>query len=286
MKTIRFSQAADFLQSMRPLLEAEEATYNLMLGVALRLEANPPGEGDPPWMGVVEEGGQIRAAGLQTPPHNLIVYTREGEEREALECLAATLQAEGQSIPGVIAPSRPAGLFDEIWCARTGQVSRLVMHERVYELRAVSPLPPVPGEMRAAVEGDLDLLFAWIAAFSREATPHEPELPAEAREGILRRIQAGDFFLWIADGSPVSLAGRTRPTPHGWAVGPVYTPPALRGRGYATALVAELSRLILAEGKEYAALFTDLSNPTSNSIYQKIGYRPLCDFDMFRFETP
>ena len=91
------------------------------------------------------------------------------------------------------------------------------------------------------------------------------------------------MFLWDI-GQPVSLAARSRHTTHGINVGPVYTPPAFRRRGYAGACVAALSQQMLDAGWEFCTLFTDLANPTSNSVYQKIGYRPVCDFDEYVFE--
>ena len=94
---------------------------------------------------------------------------------------------------------------------------------------------------------------------------------------------SGGLVLWWHDGVPVSMAGFGGPTPNGNRVGPVYTPPELRGRGYATACVAELTARLLNE-KRFVFLYTDLANPTSNSIYQKIGYRPVCDVDQYRFE--
>jgi predicted GNAT family acetyltransferase len=97
------------------------------------------------------------------------------------------------------------------------------------------------------------------------------------------RITDQTFFLW-EDSKPVALAGITRPTPEGMGVGPVYTPPERRGRGYATSLVAQISQQLLASGRQFCTLFTDLANPTSNSIYQKIGYRPVGDYTVYRFE--
>ena len=90
------------------------------------------------------------------------------------------------------------------------------------------------------------------------------------------------MYLW-ADGEPVAMAGTSGQTPNGARVGPVYTPPALRGRGYASACTAALSQLLLDEGRRFCFLYTDLSNPTSNKIYQAIGYRPVCNADMYTF---
>ncbi len=93
------------------------------------------------------------------------------------------------------------------------------------------------------------------------------------------------LYLW-EDGDVVSLAGIGSPTPHGVRVGPVYTPPDRRGRGYASALVAGISQAALDAGRTFCFLFTDLANPTSNHIYETIGYRPVRDVDMWRFERP
>jgi hypothetical protein len=85
------------------------------------------------------------------------------------------------------------------------------------------------------------------------------------------------------DGQAVSMAGFGGRTPNGIRIGPVYTPPELRGRGYASALTAALTQRLLDEGRQFCFLFTDLANPTSNSIYQRIGYRPVSDVDLWRF---
>ena len=92
--------------------------------------------------------------------------------------------------------------------------------------------------------------------------------------------------LWEDGGRVVSLAGFGGPTPRGIRVGPVYTPPELRNRGYARALVADLSAERLAAGRRYCFLFTDLSNPTSNRIYQQIGYEPVRELAIYTFVAP
>ena len=90
--------------------------------------------------------------------------------------------------------------------------------------------------------------------------------------------------LWIADGKPVAWAGVGGRTPNGIRIGPVYTPPEERGHGYASAVVAAASQAQLDEGRTFCFLFTDLANPTSNRIYQAIGYEPIGDFDEYHFD--
>ncbi len=107
--------------------------------------------------------------------------------------------------------------------------------------------------------------------------------PEECKKTAAYKLADGDIFIWGA-GEPVSMACKTRPTKRGISVGMVYTPPELRRRGFATACVGELSRLLLREGWAYCTLYADLANPVSNGIYQKIGYRPIGDFEEYGFK--
>jgi hypothetical protein len=153
---------------------------------------------------------------------------------------------------------------------------------RAFELRKVVYRGHAPGRLRVATEEDFDLTAFWALAFNQEALGEHDELGAQIM--AKRAIQNGNIYLW-EDGRPVSMAAKARPTAHGVTVNLVYTPLELRGRGYATACVAHLSQRLLDDGWQFCTLFTDLSNPTSNNIYQKIGYRPVCDFTEFAFEA-
>jgi len=275
-----YADVHQFLQHNQARLEQEESANNLMLGICLRLRRFPERIQTPPlFFSVSEQGGELVA--IQTPPHNLIVHA-QGEAAPALAAaLAAHLHAHGHNLPGVLGPNAAAGAFAAAWKAAHGCDVVTGMRQRIYELRQVIPPPqPPPGSMRPAQMSDSDLLAAWTAAFQAEA------LGDESRAGLVEathnRIHDGDLFVW-QDGGPVSCALKSRPTPHGATVGMVYTPPELRGRGYASACVAALSQLILDSGKQFCNLFTDLSNPVSNSIYQKVGYRAVCDYLEYHF---
>jgi predicted GNAT family acetyltransferase len=93
------------------------------------------------------------------------------------------------------------------------------------------------------------------------------------------------LHLW-EDGEVVSLVGAGGRTPNGIRIGPVYTPPAARRRGYASALFAAVSQAELDAGRRFCFLFTDLANPTSNHIYQAIGYEAVRDVDAYGFDAP
>lgn len=192
-------------------------------------------------------------------------------------------------LPGVLGPKALTVLFAEEWARRTGQSSQLTVAERIYELTSVRSVTGVPGRMRKVREHDRPLVIDWLTAFHGEALPAGNEAPGEwARRMVEHRLQ-GDrdtgFVLW-EDGTPVSLAGYIGRTPSGIRDGPVYTPPMYRRRGYASALIAEVSHMWLSMGCQRCFLFTDLANPTSNKIYQAVGYAPVTDVDVVRFSGP
>ena len=276
----RHQTAAAFLARTQPVLERNEAANNLMLGIAMRLAEYPDRIKTPPYLVTVEEGDKLFAAAVMTPPHRVIIHG-ESADPVPLRLIADNLIAGGWMPPRAIGPTEAARAFSQVWTAATGGQYRLQTHERVYELRQVAPPADVPGALRVAIEDDLDLVTRWLTAFTQDT--HLGGTVESVRESAEQRIDDRDLFLWDA-GQPVSLAGKSRRTTHGVAVGPVYTPPDFRRCGYAGACVAALSLRLLDAGWEFCALFTDLANPTSNSVYQKIGYRPVCDFDEYVFE--
>lgn len=275
-----YTSAADFLIAARAYLEAHEVANGLMLGLAIRLVDEPLAYGSSPYLAVVTEGRNPVLAALMTPPHNLIVSSALAHAPDALAALAQDLAAGGWPVTGVAGAAGLSAPFAEIWAQRAGVTARPGMSQRLYELRSVIAPRWSPGELRVATAEEADLVIGWLDDFYLEAVPGDvPPRP----EMTCLRIADREILLWD-DGGPVSMAIKTRPTAHGISIGAVYTPPGLRRRGYATSCVAALSAQLLAEGYEYCSLFTDLSNLTSNDIYQQIGYRPVCDLQEFKFD--
>jgi predicted GNAT family acetyltransferase len=133
--------------------------------------------------------------------------------------------------------------------------------------------------VRVADPGDLPWLIEWQNAFIVEVGI--PDSPERITKTMAKRVERGDFWIWD-DGIPVAFVGFNDAAPEFARIAPVYTLPDRRGQGYATALVAALSRELLRRGKERLFLTTDLANPTSNAIYARIGFRPEnddCHFD-------
>jgi predicted GNAT family acetyltransferase len=157
------------------------------------------------------------------------------------------------------------------------------MANRIYRASSATPPGGVPGVMRDYRADDRDLTVRWLDAFVREALPDEA-LDDPSEDLLRRRLSDpdGGVRLWDVDGAPVSLASFGQRTPNGIRVGPVYTPPGLRGNGYASGLVGRMTAELLGLHR-FCFLFTDLANPTANNIYQRIGYEAVSDVEHYAF---
>jgi GNAT superfamily N-acetyltransferase len=277
----RHQDATSFLERARDFLLAREAQHNLMLGLSSRLRTEPRLYGEDPYFAVVLDGEQVVGVTMRTPPHNLILS--EMDDDAALQPIAEDAHGVFGSLPGVVGPKEPVGKFARIWADRTGADARLGIQQRVYSASEASRPEGVPGSMRPYEDGDSDQVVAWMDAFVAEAL-HGAMHPESAEEWLERKRASDDggIVIWV-DEEPVSFAGYGGLTPNGIRIGPVYTPPELRRRGYASALTADLTQMLLDGGRTFCFLFTDLANPTSNSIYQRIGYRPVSDADQWTF---
>jgi predicted GNAT family acetyltransferase len=175
-----------------------------------------------------------------------------------------------ERVPGLSGPADAMQALAQAWRAVGGQAA-VVSRRKLFRLAELRPpQPPAAGRPRMAGPADRALLAEWLATFAVEVGDVMPD-PARV---VDRRLENGGLLLWEVDGVPVSLAGITRPVAGVARVAPVYTPAALRGRGYAAAVTAEISRRALEEGLA-VVLFTDVANPTSNALYQRLGYRPV-----------
>ncbi|MFF3201011.1 GNAT family N-acetyltransferase [Streptomyces sp. NPDC002962] len=266
-------RAGDFLRS-RPTLH----TVPLTVTEGLRRRGPRVYGEDDPLFGTLDTDGGIRAVFFRTPPHRIYLTSLTEEEAEAL---AVRLAAAGHRLPGVTADRDTAAAFAAAWQRRTGAASRLSERQRLHRLAELAAPGPAPGgRARVATAADRDLLVRWHDAFSDDIGGRNAQDSAGWADS---RIAHGGVTLWeTADGIPVSMAGVTPEVAGQIRVAPVYTPAGLRGRGYAGAATAEVSRVALASGAQ-VLLFTDLANPTSNALYRRIGYRPVADFEVYDF---
>lgn len=277
-----YQDAQTFLVAVRPALERQECTNALALGVCLRLAGDPEAYGSRPYLATVESAGRLCVAAVMTPPYNLLLACEdEGDSVAGLDLVVEGLRRGAWRVPGLIAPESTAEAFAVVWAGKTGARWRVVMRQGVHELRrVVHPAYPA-GEIRPATAEDMPLVRRWARGFHEDCFGGDPE-GRSIKEGEAS-VERGALFFWV-DGEPVSMAARSRPTPHGESVGLVYTPPERRRRGYATALVAQLSQRILDDGRQFCTLHTDLSNPSSNHIYGSIGYVKVAEVVEVHFE--
>jgi predicted GNAT family acetyltransferase len=271
LRVHRFADAGAFLDRAEPWLLEYEAENNLILGIAGELRMDRQRYAEPAYLATIEDGDVIVGCAFRTPPFKLGITRMPDEAAAALARAVRDLYAE---LPAVLGPDAAARAFAEAWASLTGTTPHVVMRSRIHVLTEVAAdLPTAAGSLRTATQQDYELIARWIDAFSDDARMPQ----AMTRDAMRRRLARGNIVLWEVDGEPVSMAATVGPTRNGIRVGYVYTPPAQRGRGYATACVATLSRRMLAAGRKLCVLYTDVDNPTSNAIYARIGYHPVCD---------
>jgi predicted GNAT family acetyltransferase len=252
-----WAAAGEFLRS-RPV---ENSLPLTLIGTLRTRDLHYYGPADPVF-GWWESAGEVIGICLQTPPHPLIIA---GAPAAAMPSLAALLVEH--ALPSVNAVVETAEAFAAAWRELTGASAEVGMRTRLFRLDELTPPTPAPpGKARIADASDRELLVAWLTDFRAD---EDSERVADDK------ISHGGLTLWEIDGDPVSMAGVTRRESGVVRVAPVYTPPELRGRGYAGAATSAVTQAALDAGAEDVVLFTDQANPTSNALYQRLGYRPI-----------
>lgn len=276
LRVERHADAERFLEAAQPWLLEAEVENNLPLGIALNWRGRAASDPPPYWATVHDANGVVGCA-CRTPPHHLVLT------RVPAASIAPLMDDVGRAYPslnGVTGPTADAEAFARAWIARHGGALKTRFHMRLHELTSVSfPVPLAPGSLRKATEADLPLALAWFDGFVRDVG-----LPIAAPDMAQRLIGRELLNFWIDEGTPRTMVASSRETRSGCAVSAVYTPPQFRRFGYATAAVATLSDALLRGGRRFCCLYTDLANPTSNSIYAKVGYRPIRDDVEIAFE--
>jgi predicted GNAT family acetyltransferase len=267
--------AGDFLRS-RPV----QNTIQLAATETLRARGGSAFGEIAPLFGWWRSGaGAVQSVFLHTPPFPALLTPLPAGSAEPL---ARALTARRRRLAGVNAEQDDAARFAAAWSELTGATARVSRRSRLFKLaELILPAPRPAGAARVAAAADRDLLESWFAAFATEVGDMAAgRIPAAVDD----RLSYGGLTLWEAGGSAVSLAGVTRPAAGVVRVGPVYTPPGQRQRGYAGAATAAISQAALDSGAKQVVLFTDLANPTSNALYQRLGYRPVEDRTALSFE--
>lgn len=271
LTVVGHADAGAFLRRAGGWLGRWEDEHNLILSLAALLAGAPPSPGpDGYFFATVEERGHVRGCVFRMPPYKM------GVTRMPLAAAPLVARAAAQrydTLPAVFGPREEARAVGRAWADLKALEARDGLPQRMYRLDQVVFPRGVNGQMRRGVADDLPCVHRWGAGFAEDAG----EAFASTAEARARWILEGRLFLWEDEGEAVSMAMVAGRTARGARIGYVYTPRDRRGRGYASALVAALSQRQVDEGADFCVLYTDLTNPTSNAIYPRVGYRPLMD---------
>lgn len=270
----RDTDLAGYADRVRPWLAADPVLNALPASlIDLRRTGAVPTEPDAWWLSV-HDAGRVVGVALRTPPRGLLVTAMPADAATALAdyCAAAGLRP-----PEAGGPEPACSAFVERYARLTGTRRSLAMAQRLYRLDTVTPPVGVPGALREATAADEALLLEWARGFRSDVFGGTGPDPAEP---LRQRLRTGGLeYVWQLGDRPVAMNWISPPVSGVVRVSGVYTPAELRGHGYASALVAATSRRALGTGASACCLYTDLANPTSNHIYQRIGYRPVADLN-------
>ncbi len=259
------------------LLAARPTDNTIALTVIETVRAGRRWSGEAMVFGWYDDGRVSGAVSLTPPFELLLAVVPDGSVEE----LAAELHAREVCVPGVHGDAKVVDRFTAAWTAGTALQAATTMHLQLYTLTALRPpTPPLTGRARRAGGDDFDIAVHWFTAFHSETGGHainfEPMVHTAIENGLL--------WMWEdLTGSVVSLAGRQATVAGVARIAPVYTPPKNRRRGYGAAVTAACTSDALRCGAQHVVLFTDLANPTSNRIYQRIGYCPVSDRTIVKF---
>jgi uncharacterized protein len=266
------------LAELHPRVEdflAERVERNVQASLLVRAWAGRMEGREPLFAWSAGEHDELLFFAMRIPPWPLLVSELEDEQADAL---IETWLAEDPEVPGVTGVPATARAVARAWQQRTGGEVRVRMRQAMHLLsEVIEPSPWPAGELRPAQDEDRALLIGWEHAFVRDAGI-TPDAAAEAENTIARRLDSRSQYIW-QDGAPVSTLALSPAIAGTVRIGPVYTPPEHRRRGYASAAVATACRDALAGGAHRCMLYTDLANPTSNRIYAAVGFRRFADWE-------
>lgn len=274
----------DHLARAGGFLRSDPVLHTTALSVAEKVRTLGPTAYGPqaPVFGRLESDGEVRAAFHRLPGGGLSPTALTPEQADGL---AAHLLSLGHTLPHVTAEESTANVFAEAWQRRTGAAYSPRVRLRLNRLGTLTPPDPFPeGRGRLVGEPEHEHLMQWCREFAADV---EEDVTINADTWAGTRFAEKHYTYWeTPDGTPVSMAG-VNPLVGGQVrIDPVYTPAHLRGRGYAGAVTVEVSRAARAAGAQEVVLYTNAANPTSNALYQRVGYVPVAEIVVYDFAYP
>ena len=270
--------AGEYLDRVGVFLRRRPVKHSVLLSTAATLVGRAVVAAESNLWLWVEDDQEVVATAQLTPPHGAYLSTGPAE---AMRTLARTLWRLRPELPGVTGMDTAPQEFATEWSRLGGPPASPAMRLGLYTADAVRIPPSVTGRLRLATQDDVSLLRVWANEFFAEAGAK-----SVSKDEVRSRIDAGLLVVWEVDGAVVSMAAVTVAQGGVSRIQLVYTPPENRKCGFASACVASLTARELATPGRTCMLNTDLANPTSNGIYQAIGYRRVGEAVELRFDTP
>jgi hypothetical protein len=262
---VRHKTPASFYQRARSWLLRDEAQYNLVLGLEYEVLKPDHNFEAPLYFATIEDGGEVVGCGFRTPPFKLGLTKMP---LEGVGLLADDVAEVYHSLPAVFGPEEETAAFANSWAKKQSIGIGDAMKMRIFALESlIPPEKPAKGFLRPAFGSDLKLVLEWAVDFGEETG-----LPGEMSRMVESMVAKNEIYIW-EDGRPRSMVAVRGATPNGIRVCYVFTPREERGKGYASTSVAELSHRQFEAGRKFCFLYTDAENPTSNGIYETLGYR-------------
>jgi len=277
MKLNSWPDVPSFFDKVRSALELEEGLNSRILGLCLHALKRPSVSN--PYLVTLEQDGIIGLTALMLKPGKLIL-SGSFAEPELLQALADDLNQSSLLVNFLNGHQASAEYLVPILTRHSGLQYELLQRHCFHELTQLEPIQLPEGLFRQADMADLDLIIGWVLDFYKTSLPTETP-PADPRSVIGPSLADGDYFLWETDGQARAMVAKMRPCTTGITLGWVYAPPEARGQGHATSVTAHMTQHLLESGWRLCWLFTDIANPVSNHIYQKLGYRPVSMFDFY-----
>ena len=274
-RVIRHTDPDAFLAAAAPIRARGEASASIFMSAAHAARRTPPAPDERMYFATCAGNGVFGVA-VQRDDGPVLLGASDAD---AAVAFADDLAGEWPALKGVMGSHAAANAVARRWRLHTSAEPVLRVHLRQHVLTAVADIPAAPGTARVAGEADLPWLIDAQAAFLAEVGM--PGTPERVHTWLPKRIARGEFRVW-EDGGPVAFAGFNGAAPELARIAPVYTFPGHRHRGYATTLTAALARELLEGGRRSVFLTTDVTNPTSNAIYARIGFR--AENDDYHFE--
>lgn len=279
MKVLFTTSVFEYLEKVEALLLQKEASNHLMLGLLDYFKTTISKDVN---FGYIESNGEVIYAFMQTPPNHWILADVDQLDETIITNLATLLYKNIMKVSGIQGPTSFVERFIERW-QRDRKVKAIFQKsEWIYRLDQIQVTPSEQGQLVLATKRDHALLKSWIIQFGKEAK--EPMTEIKADQLATKYIENKSIYLWEVNGIPVSMANQSMGTKNIASINTVFTPDEFKRRGFATNTVAALSQKLLDEGYRSCCLYTDKENPTSNHIYQHIGYEMVGSSVVYTFK--